>query len=111
MQQKFSLKLLPSEAANYDIIKKLLANAAGKKEENISGFYIEKKSIDARGKTIWINLSVYAFVDEPFQQRPILQFEFNPVNNANKKVIIIGAGPAGLFAALQLIEKGIKPII
>jgi len=111
MQQKFSFKLLPSEAVNNDIIKKLLASAAGKKKEAISGFYIEKKSIDARGKTIWVNISVHAFIDEPFQQRPFLHFDFKSVNKVLKKVIIIGAGPAGLFAALQLLEKGIKPII
>jgi len=111
MQQKFSLKVLPSEAANNDIVKKLLASAAGKKEEAISGFYIEKRSIDARGKTIWVNLIVHAFIDEPFQKRPLLQFDFKDVNKSLKKVIIIGAGPAGLFAALQLLEKGIKPII
>jgi uncharacterized FAD-dependent dehydrogenase len=111
MQQKFSFKVLPSEAANNDIVKKLLASAAGKKEEAISGFYIEKRSIDARGKTIWVNLIVHAFIDEPFQKRALLQFDFKDVNKSLKKVIIIGAGPAGLFAALQLLEKGIKPII
>jgi len=111
MQQKFSFKLLPSEAENEHIITKLLANAASKKLSSIFGFHILKKSIDARGKTILVNLSVNAFIDEPFRQRELLSFDFKNVAKTEKKVIIIGAGPAGFFAALQLIEKGIRPII
>ncbi|UAY52579.1 NAD(P)/FAD-dependent oxidoreductase [Ferruginibacter albus] len=111
MQQKFSFKLLPSEAANNDVVKTLIAKTAGKKEKSITGFFIEKRSIDARSKTIWINLTVNAFIDEPYQQRPSLPFNFKDVHSADKKVIIVGAGPAGLFAALQLIELGIQPII
>jgi uncharacterized FAD-dependent dehydrogenase len=111
MQQKFSFKLLPSEAANEAVIKNLLARSAGKKESSVSGFQILKRSIDARGKTIWINLTVNAFIDEPFHKTSLFQFNFKEVTSSTKKAIIIGAGPAGLFAALQLIEKGIKPII
>lgn len=111
MQQKISFKLLPAEAADEISIKKCIAQTLGKKESSIAGFTITKKSIDARSKTIWINLTVNAFIDEPFQQRQIRQFNFKEVNKAEKKVIIIGAGPAGLFAALQLIEQGIKPIV
>ncbi len=111
MQQKISLKLLPSEAADEAVIKKRLANAAGKKQNEIKGFHIQKRSIDARGKTIWINLTVTAFINEPFYKREIQEFHFADVSKARKTVIIIGAGPAGLFAALKLIELGIKPII
>jgi len=111
MQQKISLKLLPSEAADEAVIKKILANAAGKKQNEIKGFHIQKRSIDARGKTIWINLTVTAFINEPFYKREIQEFHFADVSKARKTVIIIGAGPAGLFAALKLIELGIKPII
>jgi uncharacterized protein len=111
MQQKISFKLLPYEAIDESIIKKHIANTCGKKESAITGFHLLKKSIDARAKTIWVNLTVNAFIDEPFTQRQIAPFNFKTVGNAAKKVIIIGAGPAGLFAALQLIEKGIKPII
>jgi uncharacterized protein len=111
MQQKISFKLLPSEALDDAIIKKYIANTCGKKQSAVSGFHLLKKSIDARAKTIWVNLTVNAFIDEPFKQREITPFNFKDVSKAEKKVIIIGAGPAGLFAALQLIEKGIKPII
>ena len=111
MQQNISLKLLPSQAASQDIIKQLIATSAGKKLQSITGFHILKKSIDARGKSIFINLNLIAFIDEPFLHRPGLQFNFKDVSHAQKKVLIAGAGPAGLFAALKLIEAGIKPII
>jgi len=111
MQQKISFKLLPSEAQDESAIKKIIANTTGKKENSVTGFHLLKQSIDARAKTIWVNFTVNAFIDEPFKQRAIQSFDFKDVANADKKAIIIGAGPAGLFAALQLIEKGIKPII
>jgi len=111
MQQKITLKMLPSEAANEAIIKKLVANTTGKKESAVTGFHIIKRSIDARARTVWINLTVNAFIDEPFHQRDIQAFDFKDVSKAQKKVVIIGAGPAGLFAALQLIEEGIQPIL
>ena len=111
MQQKISLKLLPSQAANEAIIKDLLAKSSGKSESLISGFNIIKQSIDARAKTIWVNLTVNVFIDEPFLQRETQSFNFKDIRNAEKKVVIIGAGPAGLFAALHLIEQGIKPVI
>jgi len=111
MQQKISLKLLPSEAADESAVKKLIAGNTGKKANSVSGYHILKQSIDARGKTIWINLTVNAFIDEPFHQREIQSFNFTDVTHAQKRVIIIGAGPAGLFAALHFIEQGIKPVI
>ncbi len=111
MQQKISLKLLPSEAVDEAVIKKLLANSSGKKQTEIKGFQILKRSIDARGKIVWINLTLNAFINEPFHKRNIPTFNFTDVSKAIKRVIIIGAGPAGLFAALKLIEQGIKPII
>jgi uncharacterized FAD-dependent dehydrogenase len=111
MQKRLILKLLPSEATNDSIIKKYIAQAEAVKTADISGFTILKHSIDARGKQAWINLSLKAYINEPFQKRELMQFDFQNVGNAEKKVVIIGAGPAGLFAALQLIEMGIRPVI
>ena len=111
MQQKISLKLLPSEAADELAVKKLIAKTTGNKTTSVSGYRILKQSIDARAKTIWVNLTVNAFIDEPFAKRKIQSFNFKEVSKAEKRVVIIGAGPAGLFAALHLIEDGIKPII
>lgn len=111
MQKTLTLKLLPSEAASEIAVKEYIAQAEAVKASAISGFTIRKQSIDARGKQPWVNLSVKAYINEPFRQRDIMPFNFQDVRKAVNKVIIIGAGPAGLFAALQLIEKGIKPII
>lgn len=111
MQQKISLKLLPSQAGDEAAIKAGIAKATGKNELSITGYQVIKKSIDARGHIIWINITVNAFIDEPFYDRVMQAFNFKEVATATKIVIIIGAGPAGLFAALQLLELGIKPII
>ncbi|MFN8253236.1 MAG: NAD(P)/FAD-dependent oxidoreductase, partial [Ferruginibacter sp.] len=111
MQQHIQLKLLPQEANDPAAIKRAISAVTGKKLTTVTGFHILKKSIDARSKTIWTNLTVNAFTDEPFHQRNLLHFDFRDVQHAKQSVVIIGAGPAGLFAALQLIEKGIRPVI
>ncbi len=111
MQQQISLKLKPTEAADPATINEYILNSIGKPEAVVSGFYILKQSLDARSKQVWINLTIQAFIDEPFVPRLTNHIQYNDVSKASKKVIIIGAGPAGLFAALHLIEKGIQPII
>ena len=111
MQQQISIKLLPSEADNNDVVKAYIAASAGKRLEEIVGFYPIKKSIDARGKRIFLNLSYHVFINEPFVERKLAKVDFKDVRKAQRKVIVVGAGPAGLFAALTLIENGIQPII
>ncbi len=111
MQKKIQLRLRPSEAANEKFIKEIIAEAEAIQSANITGFTVQKRSIDARGRQIWINLTLWVFINEPFQPGELISFRFPEVHQAKKKVIIIGAGPAGLFAALKLIEAGIKPII
>lgn len=111
MQQKISLKLLPSEAADSAAVSALLAQACSITPERISGYTMLKKSIDARGRQVWINLTLQVFIDEPFEQAKLIALQLKDVHQAVKKVIVVGAGPAGLFAALHLIENGIKPIL
>jgi len=111
MQKTLTLKLLPSEAASDQLIKKYIAQAEGIKIAGVSGFTVLKHSLDARGKQAWVILSLKAFINEPWQPREFIQFDFPEVVHADHRVIIVGAGPAGLFAALQLIQKGIKPVI
>ena len=111
MQQTISLRLSPAEAANDLLVTKRIAAATGKKTAFINGYRILKKSIDARGKQVLIALTLQCFIDEPFQPAPPVAFAFKDVKHAVKQVVIIGAGPAGLFAALKLIEAGIRPIL
>lgn len=111
MQQKITLRLTPLNATDDRIILEAIAAVTARKFSDISGYFPLRKSIDARGKNVWINLTVMAFINEPFHQRILQQFDFKDVTHAPKKVIIVGGGPAGIFAALQLIEIGIKPII
>ena len=112
MQKKISIKVLPSEAEDNTVINKILAQACAVKSAQITGYNIQKKSIDARSrKQVWIQLTVDVFIDEPYQEQALAPLQLKDVHNAKRKVIVIGAGPAGLFAALRLIELGIKPII
>src|ERR1035437_3117878 len=106
MQQQYSFKLLPSEAADETSVKNILSQLSGFPKEKITGWHILKKSIDARSKTVWLNLTVNAFINESFYERQVQKFAFKDVRKADKTAVIIGAGPAGLFAALYLIEKG-----
>lgn len=111
MPQDFQLKLLPSEVADEAVLKNYIARAAGKSLSAVTGFQIMRQSLDARSRITWVNLLVKAFINEPPQPRKLRPFLWQEVQHAEKRLVIIGAGPAGLFAALRCIEAGIKPII
>jgi uncharacterized FAD-dependent dehydrogenase len=111
MQQKLQLKLLPGEAINPSIIREYIAGAIGHPQEDISGFEIIRRSIDARSRQPHILLTVEVSIGEPFKPTAPTILTFPDVSAASRQVVIIGAGPAGLFAALRLIEKGIRPIL
>ena len=112
MQKEIVLKLKPAEALDDSVIKTYISNASAVPFSDITGFYKTKQSIDARSRSqVWINLTVRAYINEPFVDRPSEAIHFPTLSADARKVIIVGAGPAGLFAALQLIELGIQPII
>jgi uncharacterized FAD-dependent dehydrogenase len=111
VQKKITLKLLPHQAVDDVVIKQYAATALAIPVSSITGYHLEKKSIDARSRQVWVNLSLHIFINEPYRKREILSFSFRDVKKSNHTVVIIGSGPAGLFAALHLIESGIKPVI
>ncbi|MGV3657188.1 MAG: FAD-dependent monooxygenase, partial [Chitinophagaceae bacterium] len=111
MQKQITLKVLPSDAAHSEKITGLLAEAAAVKPSQVTGYHIVKKSIDARGRKVWIQLTLQAFINEPFVPATPVSIQLKDVHNATHKAIVVGAGPAGLFAALRLIEEGIQPIV
>lgn len=111
MQQQITIKLLPSEAASGILVTQYIARTAGVPVSAVTGYLILKQSVDARGKQPWIHLTVQAFIYEPLQERKQRAFIYKDVHTAPVSVLIAGAGPAGLFAALRLLEAGIKPII
>lgn len=111
MRQKFSFRLQPAEAADAATLRSLVAAAAAVAPEAVTGYHLLKQSIDARSRTPWVQVSVEAFINEPFSAREKMHFNFQDVHHAPHRVIVVGAGPAGLFAALRLCELGIKPIV
>lgn len=112
MQKKISLKVLPSEAEDAGRLRAMLAQASGVNSFRVTGYTLLKKSIDARSrKQVWVQLTVNVFIDEPFVEETPDMLPLQDVHNTNKQVLVVGAGPAGLFAALRFIELGIKPIV
>jgi uncharacterized FAD-dependent dehydrogenase len=111
MQSKVTLKVLPSEAARETLLRQYAADALGVHIDDVTGYNIEKKSLDARSRQVWINLILNVYVNEPFTKRDAQTIIYPDVSNVPRKVIIAGAGPAGLFAALKLVEQGIQPIV
>ncbi len=110
MPQQIQLRLSPQEAASDIQIKKAAADKLQVHPHKINAAQVVRRSIDARGSQIMMQLQVNVFVDEPFVDA--FAFEPKPQNVSGKKpVLIAGAGPAGLYAALTLIEQGFCPII
>ena len=111
MPQELLLQVSPEIAANATLLQQYLSKQIKVGVSDIQQVVVLKRSIDARQKAIKINLKVVIYLQgESFQESSIALPDYPNVAN-KQEVIVIGAGPAGLFAALQLIELGLKPIV
>ncbi len=111
MPKEFQFQVSPEVAANENLLQQVVAKQLTIAAKDIQKVVVQKRSIDARQKAIKINLKGQAFLqNENFVETEIELPNYPDVSKA-KEVIVVGAGPAGLFAALQLIELGLKPIV
>ena len=108
MIQEFQLRILPEQAASEQSIKQFLHTDRGL--DGINHVRILKRSIDARQRTIFVNLTVRVYIGEEPDDDEYVHTEYRNVEG-RPEVIVVGAGPGGLFAALRLIELGLRPIV
>ncbi|HVW15212.1 MAG TPA: FAD-dependent oxidoreductase [Mucilaginibacter sp.] len=109
MTREAEIVCQPEQHEDEAVLKRLAASSLNVSANQITGLKILKRSIDARGRKVVYRMQVRVYVNEPYVPESYT-VNYPNVKNA-KPVIIIGAGPAGLFAALQCIELGLKPII
>lgn len=108
MQQIVEISVKPEESNNISLHKQIVAKQIKVDIEEINGIVLIKRSIDSRNKPVF-KLKYSVFINETPQEN-FVPISFKKVDD-NKRVIIVGSGPAGLFAALRLLESGIKPIV
>lgn len=109
MIKEIEIVLIPEHAADEEIIHQHACNALNIRPERVKSVQILKRSIDARGRKVVYRLKINVFIDEVAEPEIIAVLNQNVSDN--KPVLIIGAGPAGMFAALRCIELGLKPIV
>ncbi|MCB1193020.1 MAG: NAD(P)/FAD-dependent oxidoreductase [Leptospiraceae bacterium] len=110
MIKELQIRIAPEIAGQESELKKFVSKKIGISLTEIRSIEIVYHSIDARQKTVYINLQLRVYIQEDFIEAPVHKPDYPNVKN-EKEVIIIGAGPAGLFAALKLIESGYRPVI
>lgn len=110
MIHEIRLRLSPREASSEAFYKDKAAQKLNLSTNDISACRIRRRSIDARKRQIWVDVMMDVFVNEEPQSKHQSSIAYQDVSKA-PQVIIVGAGPAGLFAALHCLESGVKPIV
>lgn len=110
MIQEYQVRVLPQVAANEQSLRMWLADEYGFDVRTVTSVRILRRSIDARQRTIFVNLKVRVYINEQPQADEFTPVEYPDVSG-KPQVIVVGAGPGGLFAALRLIELGLRPIV
>lgn len=110
MIQEFQLRALPEQAISEQALKQFIGREKGLDIRTIHSIRVLKRSIDARQRTIYVNLKVRLYINEIPHDEEFVRTEYRKVENS-PQVIVVGAGPGGLFAALRLIELGLRPIV
>lgn len=110
MIRELQLRILPEQAASEQSIAAYVAREQSMDIRSIKSVRVLKRSIDARQRMVMVNLKVRVYIDEFPQDDEFPRIEYGDVSGKSR-AIVVGAGPAGLFAALRLIELGICPVV
>ena len=110
MIHEYQLRILPEQAASEQSLKQYIGREKGLDVRTINAIRILKRSIDARQRTIYVNLTIRVFVNETPSEEEFVRTDY-PNVEGRPAVVVVGAGPGGLFAALKLIELGLRPIV
>lgn len=110
MIHEYQLRILPEQAASEQSLKQYIGREKGLDVRTINAIRILKRSIDARQRTIYVNLTIRVFVNETPSEEEFVRTDY-PNVEGRPAVVVVGAGPGGLFAALKLIKLGLRPIV
>lgn len=110
MVEEYQLRILPEVAWSEQNIIQYLAREKGFDARTVTHVRVLRRSIDARQRTIYVNLKVRAYINEMPQDDKYVHTEYPDVSD-KPQVVVVGEGPGGLFASLRLIELGLRPVI
>lgn len=110
MIEEYQIRILPEQAASEEGIKRYLSKEKGIDVRTLNQVRVLKRSIDARQRTIYVNLKVRAYINEFAQDDQYIHTEYPDVSS-RPRVVVVGEGPGGLFASLRLIELGYHPVV
>ncbi|WP_142453401.1 NAD(P)/FAD-dependent oxidoreductase [Gracilimonas mengyeensis] len=110
MKKEMQIRVLPEVAGQPEALRDYILQKEQLKPEDLRHVEIQRRSVDARSRQAYMNLKVCLYINEEFEPEEISLPDYPDVSNA-REVIIVGSGPAGMFAALELIERGLKPIV